>query len=191
MLDMSDKNGFRFAEDKFNTVVSNAQPKFIEFSTFQFDYLSVLERMIKLADLFNLSYNTRLFFNRKSGQFLFSNGVKEVIEHKRNYLDDLRRFLSRLSTSLAGIQDFARSDAFTRASVSLMDSDEDNSMKSTTPSNSSLERILDGAITPRKFLSSIMVKGKDLFIQHKYNTFSSILSRRNWENYFGFISLIA
>jgi hypothetical protein len=182
MVDVGDKDSVRSPENKFNAVITDAQPKFLELPTFQLDYFSVSERVIKLADLFNLSHNAALFFDRKASQFLFSDGVKEIIEHKNGYLDDFSRFLSRLSTSLDGIQEPARSAAFTRASVSLMDSYEDNSMKSTTSSKSSLERTLDGAITPRRFLSSMIVKGKD-FIQHSYNTFLNNLSRKNWESY--------
>lgn len=179
MVDVSDKDSIRFPENKFNAVIAYTQPKFLELSILQLNHLSMLEGMIELANFFNFSDDARLFFNRKADQFLFSGGVKEIIEHRNGYLDDFSLFLSRLSTSLAGIQEPVRSAAFTRASVSLMDSCEDNSMKSTTSSKSSLDRTLDGARTPRKFLSLIIVKCRDLFIQNNHNTFLNNLSREN------------
>ena len=186
VLNMGNEDGARLSENKFNAVIADPQPKFLQLPAFQFDYFSMLKRMIALADFFNLSHNTGLFFNGQVSEFLLCGGVKEIIEHENGrYLEDFSRFLRCLSTSLAGIQEPVRSAAFTRASAALTDSGEDNSMKSTTSSNSSLERILDGAITPRRLLSSIIVKDESLFITSKYNTFLNNLSRRIWESYFG------
>lgn len=168
MVDVSNKDGVGFPENKFNAVISDAQPKFLKISIFQFDYFSMLKRMIEFANLFNFSHNARLFFDGEANQFLFSGWVEEIIEHKNSYLEDFSRFSSRFSTSLAGSQEPVRSADFTRAAVSLIDSSEDNSIKSTTSSNNSLERTLDEAITPRRFLLSIIVRGNNLFIQIKH-----------------------
>ncbi|RKX45680.1 MAG: hypothetical protein DRP27_03530 [Thermotogae bacterium] len=140
--------------------------------------------MIELADLFDFSDNSNLFFDRQTGKLFFRTRMKEISKHKNNYLEDFIRFFNRLSTSLPGIQEFSRSASLTRFSVSLIASGEDHSIKSTISSNNSLERTLDGANTPRRFLSSMIVNGNGfgLAIQSNDNKKDNKLSNANlWQ----------
>jgi len=160
VLDVDNFDSVRGSQNEFDSVITASQSKFFKLSSSQFPYLGMLERMVQSTKFFNFGNNLLMNLEGQSMEFLFSNGMEEVSKHKENnYLFSFfSRAFSRLSTSSIDIQDFSRSASATRSSVSLIACGVDHSRKSTISSNNSLESNLDGAKTPRIFLSSIMVR---------------------------------
>jgi hypothetical protein len=161
MLDVGNFDDVRFNKNKFYSVISNPQSVFFKLSSFKFLYLWMLKGVVELTELFNLFNNLTMNLKRQAMEFFFSSRMEKVFEHKENnyLLSLLSRALNLLSTSFQGIQDFFRSASLTLRSVSRIASGLDHSIKSIISSNNSLEITLLGANTPRRFFSSMMIKG--------------------------------
>lgn len=175
VLNMGDINNFAlFLKGKFNSIVTRPQAIVLGFGSFKLDYLGVFQRMIKPFQFCQRAKNTKA---RGFGyaESVFKNlGMDIYRQHEEiNYA----AFLASARAFSRRIHDFPRLASPIRRAVSLMIFGLDSSIRSIMSSKSFREIALAGAITPRMFLSSIMVSGDNLFIQLYVISRRSLLSR--------------
>lgn len=163
VLNMGNPNNFGlFLKGKFNSIIARPQTVIFSFGSFKLNYFEMFQWMIQPSQFRQRAKNTKTR-NLGYAESIFKNlGMDIYRQHiEMNY----GAFLANARAFSRGIHNFSWLASLMRQAVSLIILGLESSIRSIISSNNFREIVLAGAITPRTFLSSIMVNGDSLFIQ--------------------------